>query len=63
LTSATSCAARCDTASIGHARYAASRFGTYSIFGWHEGRDPSVGFDTTSYLAAYADVNAAPSIR
>ena len=23
------------------------------------GRDPSVGFDTTSYLAAYADVNAA----
>ena len=31
----------------------------YSQFGWHEGRDPSVGFDTTSYLAAYADVNAA----
>ena len=31
----------------------------YNQFGWHEGRDPSVGFDTTSYLAAYADVNAA----
>ena len=29
------------------------------MFGWHEGRDPSVGFDTTSYLAAYPDVAAA----
>ena len=28
-------------------------------FGWHEGRDPSVGFDTASYLAAYPDVAAA----
>ena len=27
--------------------------------GWHEGRDPSVNFDTTSYLAAYPDVAAA----
>ena len=31
----------------------------YNAFGWHEGRDPSVGFDTSSYLAAYADVAAA----
>ena len=31
----------------------------YNQFGWHEGRDPSVGFDTTAYLAAYADVAAA----
>jgi hypothetical protein len=31
----------------------------YNQFGWHEGRDPSVGFDTTSYLAAYPDVQAA----
>jgi hypothetical protein len=31
----------------------------YSAFGWHEGRDPSTGFDTTSYLAAYPDVQAA----
>jgi serralysin len=31
----------------------------YNNFGWHEGRDPSAGFDTTSYLAAYPDVNAA----
>ena len=31
----------------------------YSQSGWHEGRDPSVGFDTTAYLAAYADVAAA----
>ena len=29
------------------------------MFGWHEGRDPSVAFDTTSYLAAYPDVAAA----
>ena len=28
-------------------------------FGWHEGRDPSVDFDTTAYLAAYPDVAAA----
>jgi len=27
--------------------------------GWKEGRDPSVNFDTKSYLAAYADVAAA----
>ena len=31
----------------------------YNMFGWHEGRDPSVAFDTTSYLAAYPDVAAA----
>ena len=31
----------------------------YNTFGWHEGRDPSPGFDTTDYLAAYADVAAA----
>ena len=31
----------------------------YNVFGWHEGRDPSVGFDTTSYLAAKPDVAAA----
>ena len=31
----------------------------YNTFGWREGRDPSVGFDTTSYLAAYPDVAAA----
>jgi hypothetical protein len=31
----------------------------YNQFGWHEGRDPSVSFDTTSYLAAYPDVAAA----
>ena len=31
----------------------------YNLFGWHEGRDPSVNFDTTSYLAAYPDVAAA----
>jgi len=31
----------------------------YNQFGWHEGRDPSVGFDTTSYRAAYPDVAAA----
>ena len=31
----------------------------YNLFGWREGRDPSVGFDTTSYLAAYPDVAAA----
>jgi hypothetical protein len=31
----------------------------YHQFGWHEGRDPSVGFDTTAYLAANPDVAAA----
>jgi hypothetical protein len=31
----------------------------YNIFGWHEGGDPATGFDTTAYLAAYADVAAA----
>ena len=31
----------------------------YDQFGWHEGRDPSVDFDTTAYLAAYPDVAAA----
>jgi hypothetical protein len=30
----------------------------YHQFGWHEGRDPSVAFDTTSYLSGYADVAA-----
>jgi len=29
------------------------------MFGWHEGRDPSAGFDTTGYLAANPDVAAA----
>ena len=29
-----------------------------TTFGWHGGRDPSVGFDTNAYLAAYADVAA-----
>jgi hypothetical protein len=36
-----------------------SRQAYYNLFGWHEGRDPSVGFDTTAYLAAHADVAAA----
>jgi hypothetical protein len=27
--------------------------------GWREGRDPSVGFDTTAYLAANPDVATA----
>ena len=31
----------------------------YNNFGWHEGRDPSLDFDTTSYLAANPDVAAA----
>ena len=31
----------------------------YHQSGWYEGRDPSAGFDTTDYLAAYADVKAA----
>jgi len=31
----------------------------YNIFGWHEGRDPSVGFDSTSHASAYPDVAAA----
>ena len=31
----------------------------YNLHGWHEGRDPSVAFDTTAYLAAYPDVQAA----
>ena len=31
----------------------------YNMFGWHEGRDPSLDFDTTSYLAANPDVKAA----
>jgi hypothetical protein len=31
----------------------------YNLAGWHEGRDPSVGFDTTAYLAANPDVKAA----
>jgi serralysin len=29
------------------------------MFGWHEGRDPSAGFDTLGYLAANPDVAAA----
>ncbi len=28
----------------------------YDVYGWKEGRDPSKGFDTTEYLAAYGDV-------
>jgi hypothetical protein len=31
----------------------------YNLAGWKEGRDPSVDFDTTSYLVAYPDVAAA----
>ena len=31
----------------------------FQTTGWKEGRDPSVNFDTTSYLAAYHDVAAA----
>ena len=31
----------------------------YNDYGWREGRDPSAGFDTSDYLAAYADVAAA----
>jgi len=31
----------------------------YSIFGWHEGRDPNAFFSTNGYLAVYADVKAA----
>jgi hypothetical protein len=34
-------------------------FTHYSTVGWHEGRDPNAFFDTTGYLAAYADVAAA----
>jgi hypothetical protein len=34
-------------------------FDHYNNIGWKEGRDPSVGFDTTAYLAAYPDVAAA----
>ena len=31
----------------------------YDQSGWHEGRDPSVNFDTTEYLNHYPDVAAA----
>jgi hypothetical protein len=31
----------------------------YNQFGWNEGRDPSVDFDTTAYLAVNPDVAAA----
>ena len=31
----------------------------YHAAGWTEGRDPSVGFDTSEYLGHYADVAAA----
>jgi hypothetical protein len=31
----------------------------YHQFGWNEGRDPGVNFDSSSYLATYADVKAA----
>jgi len=31
----------------------------FSTSGWSEGWDPTTAFDTTSYLAAYADVRAA----
>ena len=30
----------------------------YNAFGRHEGRDPSVDFDTSAYLAKYPDVAA-----
>jgi serralysin len=30
----------------------------YHQHGWHEGRDPSVSFDTGDYLAHYPDVAA-----
>jgi hypothetical protein len=35
----------------------------YNQFGWHEGRDPSVSFDTTDYLAGYADVTSNPLVH
>ena len=38
---------------------ASIRSTTINQFGWLEGRDPSVGFDTTAYLAANPDVAAA----
>ena len=31
----------------------------YNQFGWREGRDPSVAFDTTAYRDAYPDIAAA----
>ncbi|GJD97611.1 hypothetical protein OCOJLMKI_4844 [Methylobacterium iners] len=31
----------------------------YTQFGFREGRDPSAGFDSSAYLAAYSDVRAA----
>ena len=31
----------------------------YEEYGWKEGRNPSAGFDTDKYLAAYGDVRAA----
>jgi hypothetical protein len=31
----------------------------YNTHGWREGRNPSVGFDTTAYLAANPDIAAA----
>ena len=31
----------------------------YCEYGWHEGRNPSEGFDTQGYLAAYADIRGA----
>ena len=31
----------------------------YELYGWLEGRDPSAGFDTLHYIAAYPDVAAA----
>ena len=34
-------------------------FDHYNAAGWKEGRDPSVNFDTSAYLAAYPDVAAA----
>jgi hypothetical protein len=31
----------------------------YNVTGWHEGRDPSTGFDTTNYPGHYPAVAAA----
>jgi hypothetical protein len=35
----------------------------FQTFGWKEGRNPNAFFDTAGYLATYADVAAAASIR
>jgi hypothetical protein len=38
---------------------ATNPFDHYNIVGWTEGRDPSLGFDTTAYLSANSNVKAA----